>query len=127
MNRRNFSTFLLLGTSPLLALAKPGAAASAQPSALAKRWKAISRPGNALGGSITLAADGTLTLSPEGHEPATGTWKVPAGNTLVFSVPEAGGEARMTFKVTKTKLWLTYENGDVQEFSVEARPAATRK
>lgn len=120
MNRRTFS-ILCLAAVPVWA------AAQALPPSLSKTWTAVTRPGMALGGSIVLGKKGELSLEPEGHDPVKGTWKVEGRDTLVFDVPEADGVARVQFKLEKGKLYLTYENGEVQEFKAKAPKAQQKK
>lgn len=91
--------------------------------ALVGTWVASNAVAGALEGSIVLNKDRTMVLRPQGKPDFPGTWAVPRAGTLFFDIPEAGG-AEMAYSLKKTRLTLTYENGNVQAF---VRQASVKK
>lgn len=107
-------------TLTLLALATSSAMADKR---LHGHWEASNAENGALRGTMTLSSKGTAKLHPEGHDPVQGTWTAKngkAGNQLTLTINEAGSSS-MAYEFKGSKLVLTYDNGNQQQF-VKARP-----
>lgn len=105
------------------ALLAPAFAFSAT-SPLVGHWKSTSKEQLALKGTITLDGDGHAELAPEGYPAMEGTWQADK-DQLTLTMPPTGS-SKMSWKVSKNNLSLTYNNGTKQDFvrdAVSTKPA----
>jgi hypothetical protein len=83
--------------------------------ALVGTWQSVTAPKGALEGAIDLKSDHTLTLRAKTQPEFTGTWHETGVGRISFTIAEAG-TSEMGYQLKKSKLTLTYDNGDKQEF-----------
>lgn len=105
---------LLLAT----ALGLAATHASANP-ALVGFWTSSNAKGGALAGTLDLAADGAVTLAPQGQPVLQGKWTATA-KELSFEV-DPYGTSKMRYRLAKKGLTLIYENGVEQSFTKSTR------
>lgn len=78
-------------------------------------WSAATAKNGALKGTLDLRTDKSMILHAEGKPAFSGTWEVSKPGILKLTVPEAGS-SEMAFSLKASKLSLTYDNGNTQEF-----------
>jgi hypothetical protein len=104
----------------LLAAAATSALADSR---LVGNWEAADANKGALKGTLDISAKGTVSIKAAEQPPLEGTWVAKKRSKLEFTVPQYG-TAFMDYRVTKTGLEITYDNGNIQHFVKSAKPPA---
>lgn len=89
-------------------------------------WRSDERTAQASPGTLTLTANGKVTLAPDGFDPLVGTYKV---NGRFLDLKTDRGSATIIYTLSPNAMMLEYENGSVQNFKKQSsgRAAANTK
>ena len=101
----------------VLALAAPLANAAAS---LVGTWKSSNANNGALPGTLVLRKDNTLVLRAKDQPEFSGAWSVPKEGVLTLTIPDVG-KSDMEYRFKTSRLVLTYDNGNTQEFVRKTR------
>jgi hypothetical protein len=83
------------------------------PSSVVGVWRSDERTAQVSPGTLTLTADGRVSLAPDGFDPLVGTYKV-QGQFL--DLKTARGSANLIHTISQDTMTLEYEDGAVQNF-----------
>jgi uncharacterized membrane protein len=82
-------------------------------SAVVGVWRSDERTAQVSPGTLTLSANGRVSLAPDGFDPLVGTYKV-QGRFLDITTDR--GTVSIVYTLSPNGLMLEYENGSVQNF-----------
>lgn len=116
------ATLALAMTSAISAPANPqgstqNSKAQAVPPTVTGVWRSDERNAQVSPGTLTLSADGKVTLAPDGFDPLVGTYKV-KGRFLDIKTDR--GQASIIYTLSANAMMLEYENGSVQNFKKQS-------
>jgi hypothetical protein len=102
--------------------AAPAAKVPAAPATIVGAWRSDEHTAQVSPGTLTLTADGRVTLAPDGFDPLVGTYKV---QNQFLDIKTGRGTATLIHTLTQNTLTLEYENGAVQNFKRLQPPGRT--